>query len=159
MKYLCWSLLFYCLTGLGQAPTMEQLWQQLQTPKPACLLGLQYSMEQSTKGRQTTLFASEVWESFAEYSKKEKTAFLLNKTASQKSTKVHVCPFANATEAELAVYALQRIHRTFWYDIQAFKDYKQRDYSSEENPQLWLNTILKDPGKRQHLIAYYNSKI
>ncbi|MCD8045023.1 MAG: hypothetical protein LUH10_18490 [Tannerellaceae bacterium] len=70
----------------------------------------------------------------------------------------HTCPFFTTTESELAVYALQKIHRKNWYDFPPFREYKDKSgTSSRDNHQQWLQDLLYDPETRTQLAGLWLS--
>jgi len=100
------------------------------------------------------------WKIFFARDKKQLTDFLITKlTGDTTKTRIHTCPFFEATEGELAVYSLQNIYRMNWYDLEEFKEYQDKESeNSIENHQSWLQRILQDEIRREILINCWKKK-
>ena len=109
--------------------------------------GEQYVSEKEFKREPKRLVFSEThWKKFEE-----------NDTT---KTKVHTCPFFGATNGEMAVYSLQQIHKKNWFDFAEFKEYKNKEYkSATEQPQMWLQNILKNETERKKIAEFYSNEL
>lgn len=138
---------------------IDSLWKILRQ-KDGCLTGGQNIIHGKFGNQGCVLTNSKEWEAFFSKEKEELTLFLVDKFKSKDSTNTHTCPFFNATEGELAVYALQGIHNKNWFEFNEFRKYEQKLKSYSENEirgnrdtyQGYLNDyILTDPKERKIL--------
>ena len=84
----------------------------------------------------------------------------ITKPSDTTKTKIHTCPFFVATTGEMAVYSLQHIHKKNWFDFSEFKEYKDKEYkSATEQPQMWLQNILKSETDRKKLAELYKNEL
>lgn len=127
----------------------DSLWNYLIFEKGGCLTGGHYIAEGQRDDRNCVMTAAEEWEVFFHRSQNELTNLLLAKLRDTTTTKIHTCPFFSASEGEVAVYALQRIYETNWFDFEAFRSY--RDSIGNGNHQVWLQTILQEQTAREQL--------
>ena len=141
-------------TSLESSARQEYLqaqWDSLVYTKGGCLTGGQYVRNDEFGGMGCVMSVSNEWKNFYEIS--NITEFLIEKiTSDTTKTRIHTCPFLNATEAEIAVYALHRIHRINWYDFSEFSEFQNREIEGlTQNYQAWLQTII-DNGKSRLLL-------
>ncbi|MEP2935372.1 MAG: hypothetical protein ABJM06_06620 [Gilvibacter sp.] len=136
----------------AQSDSIEQLWISFINSR-ACIGGFQYVNETSRPITPNRLaFNRHDWSALAKKDPKVLTEFLMIKFDDTTKTTLHVCPFFQATTGEMAVYALQQIHKINWYDFKEFNQYKDRDYlSASDQPQMWLRSILSDQSERKKL--------
>ncbi|WCO03598.1 hypothetical protein [Psychroserpens ponticola] len=149
------------LIKITQTYSISELWNILVFETGGCLGGEQYINEKEFKRNEKTLVFSETqWKEFSNNDKGKLTEFLITKLSDTTRTKVHICPFFEATNGEMAVYSLQHIHKKNWFDFSAFKDYKNKEYKSAiEQPQMWLQNILKNETKRKKLAEFFKNEM
>jgi len=149
------------LHQIQQTDSIAELWNILVFEKGGCLGGEQYISETEFKREEKPLVFSETdWKNFSDKDKTKLTEFLITKLSDATKTKVHTCPFFGATNGEMAVYSLQHIHKKNWFDFSDFKEYKDKEYkSATEQPQMWLQNILKNENKRKKLAELYRNEL
>jgi len=103
--------------------TIDSLWTILKNKK-GCLTGGQYVDNGEFGSEGCVMTTTAEWKLFFDKPKNELTNFLVNKLAERDTTKVHNCPLFMSTEGELAVYALQNIHKKNWFDFKEFERFK-----------------------------------
>lgn len=143
-------------------PLLESKWEELIFEKGGCLGGDQYVSETSDKkanyNPKPLVFSGEIWSQLRTFNKYDLTELLINKVQDTSQTKVHVCPFFTATEGEMAIYALQKIHQVNWYDFEEFGEFKDRAITnSDDQPQIWLQNILKNGQQRSNLVRLFEN--
>ena len=135
------------------APTnpTHALWDSLLFEAGGCLTGGQYVKSDDFGGMGCIMSTSMRWATFFETD--SLAEFLIDKiTNDTTKTKIHTCPFFNATEAEVAVYALQSKYKVNWYDFEEFKQYQNRTTEgSADNHQAWLQEIINEDYSRSIL--------
>jgi hypothetical protein len=137
---------------------IDSLWKILKV-KDGCLTGGENIKNGKFGNQGCVLTNSSEWKAFFKKEKVSLTKFLVNKLGSRDSTYTHTCPFFNATEGELAVYALQGIHKKNWFEFYEFKKYEDKlnHYSNDirgnrDTYQGYLNDyILTNPKERKVL--------
>ena len=140
---------------LQKTDTISKLWNVLVFEKGGCLGGEQY-VKNNGKKLPNLVFNNKEWITFSSYKKGQLTNFLVKQLADTTKTKVHTCPFFNATNGEMAIYALQQIHNKNWYDIDEFIEYKSKvSKNAQEQKQIWLQNILKTDANRKKLAEYF----
>ena len=138
---------------------LDSIWNIL-IKTDGCLVGGQYSVDNGKPVEGNVMDENIQWRTFLETPKKELTEFLLTRMDKADTTSVHTCPFFNATEGELAVYSLQKVHRKCWFDFKEFLEFKDKETtSSEDNRQRWLQNILRDKPKREKLKSLWLSEL
>ena len=149
------------LNKISQTDSISELWNVLVFEKGGCLGGEQYVSESEFKREEKPLVFSEVdWKKFSDNDKGKLTEFLITKLSDTTKTKVHTCPFFGATTGEMAVYSLQHIHNKNWFDFSEFQKYKDKEYkSATEQPQMWLQNILKNETDRKKIAELYKNKL
>ena len=149
------------LNKITQTDSISELWNILVFDKGGCLGGEQYISETEFKREEKLLVFSEMdWKNFSDNDKGKLTEFLITKLSDTTKTKVHTCPFFGATNGEMAVYSLQHIHEKNWYDFNEFKDPKYKEYkNATEQPQMWLQKILKNETDRKKLEELYKNEL
>lgn len=140
-----------------QTDSISELWNDLVFEKEGCLGGEQYISEKEYKKEERQLIFSEMsWKKLSKKDKGKLTEFLITKFSDTTKTKIHTCPFFKATIGEMAVYSLQHIHNKNWFDFSEFIEYKDKEYKSAiEQPQMWLQKILKNKIERKILAELY----
>uniref|UniRef100_UPI00404AD988 hypothetical protein n=1 Tax=Flavobacterium sp. TaxID=239 RepID=UPI00404AD988 len=139
--------------------SIEEQWKFMVFEKGGCLGGTQY-VEETKREIPTIVFSEKEWKKFIENDKTELTHFLIGKLSDTTETKIHTCPFFGATNGEMAIYSLQHIHNKNWFDFSEFKEYKDKEYKSAiEQPQMWLQDILKNETKRKKLADLYLNEL
>lgn len=133
------------------------MWNYLIFKKGGCLTGGQY-VRKGKFGYEGCIMSNSLpWDVFFNRNKKEISNFILNKISNRSiGAKIHTCPFSAATEAEIAIYGLQRLYKINWYDFDEFTEFKNKEITSaSENHQAWLKQILNNQFKRKQLINYW----
>jgi hypothetical protein len=97
--------------------TIDMKWKFVSDSIGGCLTGGQYCVDSKCGGMGCCFNMNPYWNSFLTLPKKDLVDFLISKLSDTVKTKVHTCPYFNATKAELATYCLQRIFKINWYDI------------------------------------------
>ena len=149
------------LIEITQTDSISELWNVLVFEKGGCLGGEQYINETELKREKKPLVFSETeWKKFSDNDKEQLTEFLITKLSDTTKTKVHTCPFFGATNGEMAVYSLQHIHKINWFDFSEFSEYKDKEYkNATEQPQMWLQNILKNEIDRKKLAELYKNEL
>ncbi|WP_053993047.1 hypothetical protein [Mangrovimonas sp. TPBH4] len=144
-----------------QTDSIPEQWNFMVFEKGGCLGGEQYISDQTFQREPKRLVFSEIeWKNFAKNDKTKLTEFLVGKLADTTKTKIHTCPFFGATNGEMAIYSLQHIHNKNWFDFAEFEEYKNKEYeSATDQPQMWLQKILKNETKRKKLAELYRNKL
>ena len=140
--------------------SIDSLWDNLIFKKGGCLTGGQYVYNDKFGNEGCVMSNSEGWEKFFNKDIKLLSNFLIDKISDDiTKTNIHTCPFFTAMEGEIAVYGLQRLFKTNWYDFNEFDEFQNRQSeSSTENHQAWLQNILKNKKKREILINCWKKK-
>ncbi|QXP60844.1 hypothetical protein [Olleya sp. HaHaR_3_96] len=142
-----------------QTQSIPELWHTMVFEKRGCLGSGQY-YKLPKRNIPTLVFSETEWGNFSNNDKGELTEFLITKFSDTTTTKVHTCPFFATTNGEMAVYALQHILKKNWYDFSEFKKYKAMGYkSATEQPQIWLQNILKNEADRTILVALFKKEL
>jgi hypothetical protein len=133
---------------------LDSLWKELLFKEEGCLVGGQYVYDGRFGGEGCVMSYSEEWKYFFNFDKKQISEFLITKiTSNTTKTKIHTCPYDDATEGEMAVYALQKIFLINWYDFAEFVKYKNKLLNNSDiNHQKLLQNILANSSKREILI-------
>jgi hypothetical protein len=149
------------LNIIMQTDSISELWNLLVFEKGGCLGGEQYISEKEFKKEERQLVFSEMnWKKFSDKDKGKLTDFLINKLSDTTKTKIHTCPFFAATNGEMAVYSLQHIHNKNWFDFSEFIKYKDKEYKSAiEQPQVWLQNILKNETGRKKIAKLFKNEL
>lgn len=156
--FICCFLLAY--NSGAQENNIEGLWENIVFKKGGCLVGKQYYRTGASKRIGPGVFRSHQWLELVKKDKNALCSFLLSRLDSNEKTKVHTCPFFDASEGEMAVYALQHLLEINWYDFEAFSAYKNKDVTGgEDNAQAWLQAILKDDNKRKLLMNKFQAML
>ena len=146
-------------TELQQNESISEEWNFMVFEKGGCLGGTQYVSEKKRE-IPTMVFSEKEWKKFAERNKTELTEFLISKLSDTTKSNVHTCPFFGATNGEMAVYALQHIHGRNWYDFNEFNKSKYKEFkNATEQPQMWLQNILKNKIERLKLAELYRNEL
>ena len=146
---------------VSQKDSISELWNILVFEKVGCLGGEQYVSENKhQKEERSLVFSENDWSKFSNNDIKKLTDFLITKLSDTTKTKIHTCPFFVATTGEMAVYSLQHIHKKNWFDFSEFKEFKEKEYASAtEQPQIWLQNILKNKNDRKILAELYKKEL
>ncbi|MFY8186953.1 MAG: hypothetical protein ACOVLC_03230 [Flavobacterium sp.] len=149
------------LIEITKTDSISELWNVLVFEKGGCLGGEQYINEMEFKREGNSLvFSESEWKKFSANDKVKLTEFLITKLSDTTKTKIHTCPFFGATNGEMAVYSLQHIHKKNWFDFSEFKEYKDKEYkSATEQPQMWLQDILKNETNRKKLAELFKNEL
>jgi hypothetical protein len=142
-------------SSVGKEPiSIDSTWNELAFNKGGCLVGGQYIYDGRFSREGCVMSVTKPWISFLNRDSVELIAFLVEKIkANSPETKIHTCPFFEANEAELAVYSLQRVYKTNWYDLPGFSEYQTKVGSgSSDNHQVWLQNIINTEEDRERLI-------
>lgn len=122
-------------------------WKRL-CRKGGCLTGGQYCRGEKCGNPACVLNYELDWQIFLKRPRNELVPFLLDQFSDTSQTQIHTCPFFNATKGELAVYCLQHVFKTNWYNLdKEFREFLNREVNETENMQIWLQDILKDAYK------------
>jgi hypothetical protein len=133
--------------------SIDSLWGLLTIRHGGCLTGGQYIRDGRFGSNGCVMARSFQWEIFFEQDTSQLVNYLLSKLSDTTTTKIHTCPFFEATTGEVAVYALQNIYKSNWFDFEEFKEYKdQKTKSVSDNHQSWLQEILTNKGDCERLI-------
>lgn len=144
---------------IQQTNSITEQWNFMIFEKGGCLGGKQY-VTKTKRDIPTLVFSEKEWKKFAKNNKTELTEFLITKLSDTTKTKVHTCPFFDATNGEMAVYSLQHIHGKNWYNFSEFNKPKYKKFkSATEQPQIWLQNILKNKTKRTKLAQLYRNEL
>ncbi len=168
MKYLLVASLvplFLCCdkeAGTPAPPSPLITWSSLISTE-GCLVGSQDAIDGLGEG---TCLAEKHWVEYLAARTDEKVEFLIERMASTGPTVVHNCPFGNATEGELAVYALQHLTDKLWVDYPGPNPEILAEIASYENAldegasvsgQAILSKILESAPQRGALAAYFKN--
>ncbi|MCL5246822.1 hypothetical protein M4I21_13435 [Cellulophaga sp. 20_2_10] len=144
---------------ISQTMPIPELWNVMVFKKGGCLGGTQH-IKDFKREIPTMVFSEKEWKTFSKRDTTEVTNFLLSKLADTTTTAVHTCPFSNATNGEMAVYALQHIYDINWYNFAHFKEYDGKKITSAtDQPQIWLQNILKNEKEREKLASLFKNKL
>ena len=142
-----------------QTVSIAEQWNLMVLEKGGCLGGGQYFKE-TKREIPTMVFSETEWKKFSENDKRKLTEFLITKLSDTTKSKVHTCPFFEATNGEMAVYSLQHIHEKNWYDFSEFQAYKDQEITSAmDQPQIWLQNVLKNENERKKLAELFKNKM
>ncbi|MGX1930627.1 hypothetical protein [Flagellimonas sp. 2504JD4-2] len=162
-QFLLFGMLICMNFGIGQTyqDSIPELWNLIVFEKGGCLGGGQYVSDKVyTQEPKPLVFSENDWKRLAKRDKTKLTEFLITKLSDTTRTKVHTCPFFSATNGEMAVYSLQHIHNKNWFDFENFKEYKNKEYKSAiEQPQMWLQNLLKNKRERKALADLYRNEL
>jgi hypothetical protein len=144
--------------------SIDSLWEVLVFKDGGCLTGGQYVKDGhfGSKGCVMSEFRGrgKKWEEFFSLSKDTLTTFLITKLSDTTTTKIHTCPCMPAKNGEVAVYALQRIYKKNWYDLEGFTQYSKREGSGcIDNEQAWLWKILMNQESITALSKQWNNQL
>lgn len=147
------------LSKIQQTDSIAKLWNIMVFEKGGCLGGLQY-VKETKRDIRTMVFSEKEWKNFSKNDKNKLTQFLLTKLSDTTKTKIHTCPFFEATNGEMAVYSLQHIHKKNWFDFSEFKEFRDKEYkNATEQPQMWLQNILKNETDRKKLAELFKTEL
>src|SRR5690606_12165955 len=105
-------------------------WEML-TELGGCLVGGQYCSNGKCGGEGCVLSKNNYWKIFLNSVSKSKIDFLIALIGDTTETNLHTCPFYSTTQGELAVYSLQFIYKTNWFDFS--QDYLDLLQNSEDS--------------------------
>ena len=149
------------ISEIQQSDSISEMWNKMVYEKGGCLGGQQY-VKGSTPNRKikSLVFSESDWRKFSANNKTLLTEFLISQLSDTTQTKVHTCPFFNASNGEMAVYSLQQIHLKNWYDFNEFIGFKDRDYTSgTDQSQVWLQKILDNEIERKKLAELFRNEL
>lgn len=95
---------------------IETTWTYLADSIGGCLVGDQYCYDKKFRGKACCL-DNRWWQVLFEYDKTELSDFLVQQLNDTTTSRVHTCPYFNASKGELATYCLHRIYKVNWYDL------------------------------------------
>lgn len=107
--------------------------------------------------REGFVFSDERWRCFLRSPDEEFVRFLVDKFASKKSTNLHVCPFRNAAEGELAVYCLQYSLGVNWYELdKQFEKFADTEDNRQDVLRKQLQSLKTRTTLAELFIKYLN---
>jgi hypothetical protein len=159
-------LLIGCDSNVAKSTpsTVGSAWLSLISTE-GCLVGSQDAIDRLREG---TCLAEKPWLEYLAHPTDEKVDFLIERMASSAPTKVHTCSFGNATEGELAVYALQHLTDKLWVDysgsnqeiLSVIGNYERAlDGGAFVSGQATLWEILESAPRRSALGAYFKEPL
>lgn len=115
--------------GMAQQSSynIEGNWNFLADSVGGCLTGGQYCHDGNCGNEGCCFNRNDGWRTFFKQNKKELTKYLIEQLPDTNGSRVHACPFSHTTRGELAVYALQKLHKVNWYDLDPAFARKERD--------------------------------
>jgi hypothetical protein len=144
--------------GMVKSQNLDSSWNSLLSRKTICIGGQQYRFDHPEM-RVPLFFSTHEWKAFTELDNSETGPFLLSFLDDTSTTKIHTCPFELATKGEMAVYALQQLTETNWYEFESFREYAAMPVSDNQNLQRSLWAILQNEKKRETLKGEYQKLI
>ena len=100
----------------------------------------------------------EDWQRFLGLPHSVVVPYLIDRIDSEAPTETHVCPFVNATEGELAVYALQHLLEVNWFAVESeTKTLAWAKTWREEHQQRAIRSVLADDEARAELKERFRS--
>ncbi len=140
----------------ANAEEIESNWTSLYTTS-GCLTGGQHWHKHLSEG---SVFRKKEWKQLFKLNKKNTIPFLMKRLKSTNETKIHVCPFHNATEGELAVYVSEHILNTNWYDAGSnYKHLSEWSIKRKESLTPVTKLMLNDNKAVSELKKYFLGKI
>jgi hypothetical protein len=119
-----------------------------------CLVGSE-DWDPNGLGEGTCLRESR-WQEFFNIPLTEAVPCLIERIGSQESTNIHVCPFQNATEGEMAVYTLQHFLKTNWIEMSSNNEVIREAIAlHNEHRQEAIRKILDNSEARNELKEYF----
>ena len=119
-----------------------------------CLIGAQ-DWSPDGLGEETVL-RNEAWQAFLGRPASETVPFLMSRLDSITETWIHVCPFGNATEGEMAVYALQHILKANWTECNTTNGtVREAIVLHRTRRQDAVRTVLQNQKARPELKKYF----
>lgn len=131
-------------------------WEQLAV-KRGCLCGSQDWRAGSPM--EGCCLRTEPWQSFLNETPPEFALEMLELFDSKEKTAVHVCPFANATKGELAVYTVQHLLRVNWRDYDGNNAVITAAAKDQTNRQAALRRVLVDKEARAELRRFFAQRV
>lgn len=139
------------VTSVSPLP-LEGQWRSLCTNE-ACFCGGQHWGYMNDKG---TAFQISKWKTFLARPSSELIPFLIDRTSSTNQTRLHVCCWHYASEGELAVYCMEHVLRTNWF--QCATSYRNLKKYVDQRPMVvspLVPMILNDEPARNELKEYF----
>ena len=131
-------------------------WEQLAV-KGGCLCGSQdWRPDSSMEG---SCLRTEPWQALLNEAPPEFALEMLELFDSKEETAVHVCPFANATKGELAVYTVQHLLRVNWRDYDGNNAVIIIAAKDRTNRQAALRRVLADEKARAELRRFFAQRV
>lgn len=132
--------------------SVEDQWEVL-TFIGGCLLGQEYCKNDSSCFEECVLIESKYWQFFFNEPKEKLVPFLIEKICDTTSTNIHTCPMFSTKQGELAVYCLQFIYRTNWFELsKEYHKYENIEVLGFETTHQWiLWTIIQDKNKSEKM--------
>ena len=156
MRKSLWLILLLAAGALyGGEPDATQLeWEKLIKKEGCLVFGTQ------ADAVECGIFLEKDWQAFLKAAKndEQRFRFVLSRFSSRKPTDIHICHIRNATEGEIAVFAVQRIVGANWYDyyeghVEEFK--KIIGTATDDYP---LKRFLENTGSCSTLQRYFFRK-
>ena len=144
------------VTAASTAPSFVGTWEKLIGEK-GCLVSAS-DVKCSLEG---SVFAKADWQAFFKAAKKDEQSFrfVLSQFSSRKPTEIHICNFRNATEGEVAVFAVQRIVGANWYDYDGHDKELKKIIGTETAAKVQLlKQVLENDGLCASLQRYFFRK-
>lgn len=119
---------------------LKELWDSL-CLKKGCLTGGQYVGEDGSFGSEgCVLTVDKQWRMFLFKTDKVSLAtFLIAQLKDKTKTQTHTCPYDVATKGELAIYCLQGILKTNFYELSNESAFSDKDlYKKYGSTQNWI---------------------
>ena len=119
---------------------LNQLWDSL-CLKKGCLVGGQYVGENGSFGGEgCVLTIDKQWRMFLfKTDKRSLATFLIEQLKDKTKTQTHTCPYDVATKGELAIYCLQGILKSNFYDLSNEPALSDTDlYKKYGSNQKWI---------------------
>jgi hypothetical protein len=143
---------------IHQSP--EVSWKSLLSTD-GCLIGAQNDIDGPHEG---SCFSNPTWKAFLSNRTEEKLKLLVSRLSSKEPTKIHNCHVDNASEGELAVFALQHLTQKLWIDysgdnsalLASAASYKKAiSDGSYVSDQEFIREILDSESQRDALKDYF----
>ena len=133
------------IAGSGLNP----LWSDIRESVVCMPGGMMWTEHEVGRSRHQEMYSTVL--RFKEIPKDQTVPFLLSRIDSTDVTSVHICPFTNATEGELAVYLLEEITGRPWFSAIGLA-------ARPDNGQAELSRALRDHKTRQQLVDFYRMR-
>jgi hypothetical protein len=148
--------------GTVPPPAAGTIWETLIATE-GCLVGSEDAIDGPGEG---SCLREKPWRDYLATRTDEKVTFLCQRMGSTAPTAVHTCSWGNATEGELAVYALQHHTDKLWRDyrgpneevVSAITGFKEAIAKGDAmSPQAVLWPLLASDSTRSSLGDYFRT--